>query len=95
MALHAHARRADRARQETTIAVALSQLPSADLAISATSRWLRAPSLEEPGAAFADGPASRDSDPAGGAIAPPTEAWAHEASGLSVTIAITKAAFQP
>ncbi len=46
-------------------------LGTADLALSSASRWLRHPSLSEPGAAFADAPAILDVDPAGAAIAPP------------------------
>ena len=43
---------------------------SPDLALSSSSRWLRHPSLSEPSAAFADGPATFDTDP-GGAFVPP------------------------
>ena len=46
-------------------------LGTADLALSSSSRWLRHPSLAEPGAPFADGPATLDTDPAGGLIGPP------------------------
>ncbi len=63
-----------RAEQPAIDAVAV-RLPSSDLALSGGARWLRMPSLEEPNAAFADGPALRDPDPAGGAMAPPTDAW--------------------
>jgi hypothetical protein len=48
-------------------------LGMADLALSSSSRWLRHPSVSEPGAAFADGPAMLDVDPAGAAIGPPFE----------------------
>jgi len=41
---------------------------SADLALSSTSRWLRHPSLAEPGAACQDGPPCIDTEPAGMAI---------------------------
>jgi hypothetical protein len=51
------------------------RLPTGDLALSGGARWLRSPSLEEPSAAFADGPAVMDPDPAGGAMAPPIEVW--------------------
>ncbi len=47
-------------------------LGSADLALSSSSRWLRHPSLVEPGAAAADGPAALDVDPAGTWIQPST-----------------------
>jgi hypothetical protein len=46
-------------------------LGTADMALSSASRWLRHPSLSEPGAAFADAPAILDADPAGAMIAPP------------------------
>ncbi len=39
-----------------------------DLAISSSSRWLRHPSVSEPGAAFSDAPAMFDADPAGAAV---------------------------
>ena len=42
-----------------------------DLVLSSSSRWLRHPSLSEPGAPFSDAPATLDSDPAGGIIGPP------------------------
>jgi hypothetical protein len=48
-------------------------LGSADLALSSSSRWLRHPSLVEPGAAAADAPGSLDADPAG-ALHPPRPA---------------------
>lgn len=46
-------------------------LGTADMALSSSSRWLRHPSLSEPGAPFADGPAILDVDPAGAMIGPP------------------------
>lgn len=46
-------------------------LGTADLALSSASRWLRHPSLTEPGAPFVDGPAILDADPAGALINPP------------------------
>ena len=70
----ARARLQSRAATEPAISVVARRLPVSDLALSGGARWLRSPSLEEPGAAFADGPASPDPDPAGGAMAPPFEA---------------------
>ena len=64
-------RRADRTASMPAISAVARRLPASDLALSGGARWLRSPSLEEPGAAFADGPASPDPDPAGGAMAPP------------------------
>lgn len=46
-------------------------LGTADMALSSSSRWLRHPSLSEPGAPFADAPAILDVDPAGAMIGPP------------------------
>jgi hypothetical protein len=67
----ARMRRAERRANAPAIAAVARRLPAGDLALSGGARWLRSPSLEEPGAAFADGPASPDPDPAGGAMAPP------------------------
>jgi hypothetical protein len=53
----------------------VSRLPGSDLALSGGARWLRFPSLEEPGAAFSEGPAVADADPAGGLISPPRAFW--------------------
>jgi hypothetical protein len=76
LSLDAGARRAASAAEAPALAAVLARLPTGDLALSGGARWLRAPSLEEPGAAFADGPAIADPDPAGGVMAPPIEAWA-------------------
>ncbi len=73
--LDARARQAKRGGEQPAITAVAKRLPTSDLALSGGARWLRAPSLEEPGAAFADGPALPDPDPAGGAMAPPAEAW--------------------
>lgn len=79
LALDARARRAEKAGQAAAIEAVARRLPTSDLALSGGARWLRAVSLEEPGAAFADGPALPDPDPAGAAMAPPVEVWASEA----------------
>lgn len=71
----AASRRAARSVEAPAIEALARRLPTSDLALSGGARWLRAVSLEEPGAAFADGPASPDPDPAGAAIAPPIEVW--------------------
>ena len=47
------------------IAAFVQRTGSADLALSSTSRWLRHPSLAEPGAACQDGPPCIDTEPAG------------------------------
>ncbi|HXN30365.1 MAG TPA: hypothetical protein VN894_00830 [Polyangiaceae bacterium] len=75
VSMDARARRTRRHADAPAIAAIESRLPSGDLALSGGARWLRTPSLEEPGAAFEDGIAVPDPDPAGGAMAPPIEAW--------------------
>jgi hypothetical protein len=77
----ARARRAAARRDAAAVEALARRLPSSDLALSGGARWLRTPSLEEPGAAFADGPALPDPDPAGGAMAPPEEVWRAERAG--------------
>jgi hypothetical protein len=79
IAADASARRARKAREQPAIEAIARRLPSNDLALSGGARWLRTPSLEEPGAAFADGPALPDPDPAGGIMAPPRAMWRDEA----------------
>ena len=74
----AHARRIAKDASAPAIDALARRLPSSDLALSGGARWLRNVSLEEPGAAFADGPASPDPDPAGGAMAPPVAVWSAE-----------------
>ncbi len=71
----ARTRRAARRREMPAIEALARRLPTSDLALAGGARWLRSVSLEEPGAAFADGPAAPDPDPAGGAMAPPSELW--------------------
>jgi hypothetical protein len=75
LALDAHVRRAERAGDRAAIAAVAARLPSGDLALSGGARWLRSPSMEEPGAAFDDGIAVPDPDPAGAAMAPPVGVW--------------------
>jgi hypothetical protein len=71
----ASVRRARSRAQQPAVDALAARLPTSDLALAGGARWLRSPSLEEPGAAFADGPALPDPDPAGGAMAPPVGAW--------------------
>ncbi len=78
MAFDASHRRAVRALEQHAIDRVSRRLASPDLALSGGARWLRSLSLEEPGAAFAEGPAAPDPDPAGGIVAPPREAWMKE-----------------
>jgi len=75
LGVDAHARRAAKETETPAIDALAKRLPSSDLALSGGARWLRSVSLEEPGAAFADGPALPDPDPAGAAMAPPVEVW--------------------
>jgi hypothetical protein len=63
--------RARHRQTEPEIRAVVRLLGTADMALSSASRWLRHPSLSEPGAAFADAPAILDADPAGAMIAPP------------------------
>ncbi len=87
MLIHARAGRAEAdrpaARQARAAIVGLTGSP--DLALSSASRWLRHPSLSEPGAAFADAPAMPDTDPAGAAIAAP-RALFHGAARERLTV---------
>ncbi len=71
----AHARRVAKSAEAPAIDALARRLPTSDLALSGGARWLRAISVEEPGAAFADGPALPDPDPAGAAMAPPVDVW--------------------
>jgi hypothetical protein len=73
----AHRRRL-RADQQPAIDAVARRLPAPDLALSGGARWLRSPALEEPGAAFAEGPVMPDADPAGGVMAPPRAIWVEE-----------------
>jgi hypothetical protein len=75
LSLDAHRQRAARQARRAAIDALAERLPTSDLALSGGARWLRAPSMEEPNAAFVDGPALPDPDPAGGAMAPPSAAW--------------------
>ncbi len=79
LSLDARSRRITHAQEAAMRLAVVHRLPSSDLALSGGARWLRTPSLEEPGAAFSDGPALPDPDPAGGAISPPRDAWNEEA----------------
>ena len=78
LGVDASARSAGARLQQPTVDALAVRLPTSDLALSGGARWLRAPSLEEPAAAFQDGPAVPDPDPAGGAMAPPREVWETE-----------------
>lgn len=85
LSLDARARRAASAAEQPAVEALARRLPSSDLALSGGARWLRAVSLEEPAAAFADGPATPDPDPAGAAMAPPTEVWSTVQGGAYAT----------
>lgn len=78
--IHASYMRVRRRADAPAIAEIATRLPGGDLALSGGARWLRFPSLEEPGAAFADGPAVPDPDPAGGMMAPPRELYSERAN---------------
>ena len=72
---HARAREVAREHEQPAIDAILRRLPAPDLSFAGSARHLRFPSLEEPGAAFADVPAGPDLDPAGAAVAPPTAVY--------------------
>jgi hypothetical protein len=76
--IDARARRARSARDFAGLPALAAQLPAADVAFTGGARWLRAPSLEEPGAAQADGIAFPDPEPGGGALVAPRAAWAEQ-----------------
>jgi hypothetical protein len=80
LAYDAQGRRAAKAKDAAAIDTLARRLPTSDLALSGGARWLRSISLEEPGAAFADGPGLPDPDPAGAAMAPPVELWSESAA---------------
>lgn len=69
MLVDAATRRAGGVDAASRAVVAATGLP--DLALSSSVRWLRHPSQAEPGAAFSDGPATLDVDPAGALLGPP------------------------
>jgi hypothetical protein len=75
VAVHAGVRASSRSNEQAAIDAVMKLLPAPDLAFAGAARHLRYPSLEEPGAAFSDAPASPDLDPAGAAVAPPTEVY--------------------
>jgi len=80
---HAHARETKRRGEQPAIDALSRSLPGSDLSLAGAARHLRFPSLEEPGAAFADLPASPDLDPAGGAVAPPIDVYTASAEPMS------------
>jgi hypothetical protein len=71
----AHARQDELVSRPSRVA-AVRRMPSADFAFAGGSRHLRFLTLEEPQAAFADGPGLPDPDPAGGLIGVPKAAYA-------------------
>jgi len=75
LAIHARAKRVSRGEDERAIAAVSRLMPAADLSLAGAARHLRFPSLEEPAAAFTDQPGSPDTNPAGGALAPPTDVY--------------------
>jgi len=83
MLADASSRRAAQGRRAAEVEAAVRLLGTADLALSSASRWLRHPSLSEPGAAFADAPALLDADPAGALIGPPFEVSGPGAGGTA------------
>lgn len=66
-------RRDERASRQDEREAIVRLLGTADLFLSSSSRWIRHPSLSEPGAAFQETPAGLDVDSAGGVIGPAPE----------------------
>ena len=85
LGVDAHLRRRASAASDPAVRVLATRLASPDLALSGGARWLRSLSLEEPTAAFSDGPAFPDPDPAGAAVAPPVDVWVVPARRSSKT----------
>jgi hypothetical protein len=69
----AERRREDRGAEQDRREAVVRVLGTADLFLSSSSRWIRHPSLSEPGAAFQETPAGLDMDSAGGVIGPAPE----------------------
>jgi hypothetical protein len=86
LGVHAKARRSERDHEQPAVLAISAVLPGADLAMAGGARHLRFPSLEEPSAAFSDGQALPDLDPAGGAIAPPIGVYVETARQNHVDI---------
>lgn len=76
LSLHASAARREKLGARPATLAVVRRLPSADFAFAGGSRHLRFVSLEEPQAAFADGPCLPDPDPAGGLVGAPKAAYA-------------------
>lgn len=76
--IHASRMRATAQRTDRGVRALARVLPAADVAFTGGARWLRAPTLEEPGAAQQDGIAFPDPEPGSGAMSPPRAAWAEE-----------------
>ncbi len=82
--MHAMGAARAQAGKRGVVAALGARMPTSDLALSGGARWLRAPGLEDPYAAFADGPAAHDPDPAGAAIPPPREVYFPESTQPAV-----------
>lgn len=80
VALPLDAARRRAVRSEDRVRAVGRALPAPDLAVAPGARHLRHPSHEEPWAAFADGPATRDADPSGGMLAAPAAAYREHAA---------------
>lgn len=79
-AVLADAGRRRAARDARRHAAIVALVGTSDLALSSSARWLRHPSLAEPGAAFSDLPSSLDVDPAGAWIGPPRAIFSEAAA---------------
>ncbi|MFO0671885.1 MAG: hypothetical protein U0235_20055 [Polyangiaceae bacterium] len=74
--VHASRARAASNAQNPAFGALARALPSPDVALTGGARWLRSVSVEEPGAAGADGIGFPDSEPGSGAISAPRAAYA-------------------
>lgn len=74
--LHASRQRSVATRSDEGLRAIARHLPAPDVAFTGGARWLRAISVEEPGAAQADGIAFPDPEPGAGAVVAPRRAWA-------------------
>lgn len=75
-ALHSARARAAASLRGASVRALAAVLPSPDVALTGGARWVRAVSVEEPGAAGADGIGFPDSEPGSGAIFAPRAAYA-------------------
>ena len=84
-------RRIARAARQGEREASVRLLGTADLFLSSSSRWIRHPSLSEPGAAFQESPAGLDVDPAGVTLFGDASVWKddvriYQIDGIAVSL---------